>query len=354
MTSLNPFNLYNYTQPKFFCNRNEETELIMRKVENGENVILISRNGIGKTSLVKNVFYHLNKKNEFNLIYCDLLQETQISQFVECFLLAVLESFSTKSLKKIDKLNNILSDKTSDNQLKTFNKFTKAELIFKFNEVLLFLDAQKKRTIIVLDNYDIGSRYPNNEFENIIIKPIESCVNIQQIFSGAKNSLSFANEEIITLGEISNDIYKNFINNHFESSGISIKTKNLDKILSWSRSNICATQLVCFKLWETRKNKIKSELVDEVTHQILLEHECSFYMIINLLSAYQLKLLRAIALEGEAVQITSANFIRRYELNAPSSVNTALKALIEKEMIYRIDNSYLISNVILGRWLTTQ
>jgi uncharacterized protein len=351
MTSLNPFPLNSYIQPKFFCDRKDETELLIKKIEHKENVVLISRNGLGKTTLVKNVFYHLNKKNEYNLIYCDLVQTTHIGQFFECFFSAILESFGTKSKKKIDKLNSILYEKKDGNQLKALTNFTKAELIFKFNEILFFLETQKKRIVISLDNYNIGMQYPPNEFENIVIKPLSSNVNVQLIFSGTKNSLLFTNDEIIVLDEIPKDTYKNFILKMFEDNSIAIKIKNLDKILSWSRSNTYATQLVCFKLWETRKNKIKLELVDEVIQQILVEHESSFYMIKNLLSAYQWKTLRAIASEGEAIQITSANFIKRYELNAPSSVKTALKALIEKEMIYRIDNSYLITNVILGRWL---
>jgi len=74
-------------------------------------------------------------------------------------------------------------------------------------------------------------------------------------------------------------------------------------------------------------------------------------LIQKLLSSYQWRLLQAIALEEIAEQITSAGFIDKYSLNAPSSVKTAVDALLEKELIIRIEKSYKLTDPILRKYL---
>jgi len=61
--------------------------------------------------------------------------------------------------------------------------------------------------------------------------------------------------------------------------------------------------------------------------------------------------LIAIAKEGNAKLITSKEFITNYKLGTPSSVHTAVKSLLNKEMIYKEQDDYFIYDVFLERWL---
>lgn len=57
----NPFIYQGYESPEYFCDREVETKTLMSHLKNGRNVTLISPRRIGKTGLIKNTFYHLEK-----------------------------------------------------------------------------------------------------------------------------------------------------------------------------------------------------------------------------------------------------------------------------------------------------
>ena len=56
----------------------------------------------------------------------------------------------------------------------------------------------------------------------------------------------------------------------------------------------------------------------------------------------QKELLVAIAKEGNAKSITSGEFVKRYSLTSPSSVQAAAKGLLEKDFITLFNGSYSI------------
>ena len=89
----------------------------------------------------------------------------------------------------------------------------------------------------------------------------------------------------------------------------------------------------------------------ETLNSILRENEAVYINYRNLLTEYQWAMLKAIACEGNAKLITSKDFITKYKLGTPSSVHTAVKSLMEKEMIYREQEEYFIYDVFLERWL---
>ena len=71
------------------------------------------------------------------------------------------------------------------------------------------------------------------------------------------------------------------------------------------------------------------------------------------LTEKQKELLYAIAKEGEAVQILSASFIKRHSLASASSVQTATKKLLEKDIITEINKVYSVTDKFFGMWINT-
>jgi AAA+ ATPase superfamily predicted ATPase len=58
----NPFLLFGYEGPNYFCDRQIETDKIVEAMENGRNLTLISPRRMGKSGLIHNAFYYLSKK----------------------------------------------------------------------------------------------------------------------------------------------------------------------------------------------------------------------------------------------------------------------------------------------------
>ncbi len=65
----------------------------------------------------------------------------------------------------------------------------------------------------------------------------------------------------------------------------------------------------------------------------------------------QKELLVAIAKEGNAKSITSGEFVKRYSLTSPSSVQAAVKGLLEKDFITLFNGCYSIYDKLFEIWL---
>ena len=51
--------------------------------------------------------------------------------------------------------------------------------------------------------------------------------------------------------------------------------------------------------------------------------------------------------------ITSAKFIKKYNLNSASSVQAAVKLLLKNDLITQEDNTYRVYDYFLAEWLAT-
>ncbi len=43
--------------------------------------------------------------------------------------------------------------------------------------------------------------------------------------------------------------------------------------------------------------------------------------------------------------------MKKYDLGTPSSINGSLQVLLNKEMVYKEDDKYQVSDLFLSRWL---
>ena len=65
----------------------------------------------------------------------------------------------------------------------------------------------------------------------------------------------------------------------------------------------------------------------------------------------QKELLYAIANEGEATGITSADFVKRHSLTSASSVQSAVKKLLDKDIITEINKVYSVTDKLFSLWI---
>jgi len=65
---MNPFLINTYHSPDYFCDREEETKMLMDNILNQSNTAFFAQRRIGKTALIQHVFYHLKKKKNMDCI----------------------------------------------------------------------------------------------------------------------------------------------------------------------------------------------------------------------------------------------------------------------------------------------
>ena len=92
-------------------------------------------------------------------------------------------------------------------------------------------------------------------------------------------------------------------------------------------------------------------LVKEALQNIINMQEGVYLSQLAMLSPRQKQLLQAIAQEKKVKSVTSTTFIKKYSLDSASSVQSALKGLIEKDLISSSNGLHYISDYFFSIWL---
>lgn len=110
-------------------------------------------------------------------------------------------------------------------------------------------------------------------------------------------------------------------------------------------------QMLLNRLYESDHSETTTESVDATLQQIADENEATYQTFLRLVTPGQGKLLKTIAAEGTVEELLNQSFISTHHLGATSSVKSAAKALVEKELLLDKGNSYQIYDRFFGIWL---
>ena len=103
----NPFVVYGYKGARYFCDREKETEKIIKGLTNERNIALIAPRRIGKTGLVHHVFSHIrDREPDVVCIYFDILSTKTLEQFVQLMARNVLGRLDTPTKTAFKKVQD--------------------------------------------------------------------------------------------------------------------------------------------------------------------------------------------------------------------------------------------------------
>ncbi len=107
MKPNNPFLISGYYSPEYFCDRETETQTITNALYNGRNITLIAPRRIGKTGLIKHLFYQLHEQQpDIVTLYMDIFATQNLGDFVRLLsntVLGQLDSTPQKALNRVAK-----------------------------------------------------------------------------------------------------------------------------------------------------------------------------------------------------------------------------------------------------------
>ena len=96
----NPFVIIGDIPEPYFCDREAETQKIIRTITNEGNIVLVSPRRMGKSRLVKHVFKQPEVSEHYLTFYIDLLHTSSIREFAYTFGKTVFEQLKSKNEKK--------------------------------------------------------------------------------------------------------------------------------------------------------------------------------------------------------------------------------------------------------------
>jgi len=369
MSPNNPFLITGYYSPEYFCDRKQETETIVGALANGRNLTLIAPRRIGKTGLIKNAFYVLKEREaDIVTLYMDIYSTQNLADFVKLFASTVLGSLDSTPEKAMKRIGQFIK---SIRPVLTFDHFSgmprvtvdiaAAESENTLKEMFEYLQSSEKRCYIAIDEFQQLTEYPERGVEALLRSYIQFTPNVSFIFSGSKQHMMqdmffsakrpfYQSTQLLSIDSIEIGEYFRFSAEFFAQKEQELDKETFDYIYNRFEGHTWYIQAILNRLY-SYKDTPSVALAESAIAEIVAESAVAYESLLTAYSMSGVKLLKAIAREGCVKEINSGWFISKYGLKATSSVNTSLKKLINKELIYKSSNGYIVYDRFMAIWL---
>lgn len=371
---LNPFIVGKYVSDKYFCDRSEETAFLRKQIQNGRDVALISPRRIGKSGLIQHFFNQSDIKEQYYVFFIDIYATTSLAEFVYTLGKEIYAQLKPQSTLWKEKFFQIISSFRIGFKLDSMTGEPSFDLGLgdiqapqtSLDEIFAYIEEADKPCIIAIDEFQQICEYAEKNVEALLRTKIQMCHHAQFIFSGSKrhvmsnmfntpskpfyqSAISMGLEPIPVL------TYTSFATRLFEERDKHIDKEVIEAIWTQYDGYTWFVQMMMNELYAlTPSGKTcTAMMIDEARRNVIMSQEQSYKDMMANLPPKQKIVLQAIAREGIAQNITSAKFIKKYNLNSASSVQSAVKMLLKNDIITQTNNEYRIYNFFFSEWLAT-
>ena len=361
-----------YHSPEYFCDRQRETASVIDALHNGRNLTLIAPRRMGKTGLIRNCFFKLKEQQPDTVtLYLDIFSTQNLSEFVQLLastVLGQLDSVPQKAMARIGKfiksfrpvftidgmtgMPKVSVDISPDNEQTSLK------------EIFDYLGSSEKMCYIAIDEFQQIAEYPEKGIEALLRSYIQFMPNVNWIFAGSKQHVMqemflsakrpfYQSTQIISLDRIDEDEYYNFAAGFFSRERKELARETFASIYSQFTGHTWYIQSILNRLYGYPE-KPDDKAVNYAIMEIVEESVYTYETLLSSYSSGSVKLLKAIAKEECVKEVNAGDFIVKYRLKAASSVNTALKKLIDKELVYKTQDGYIVYDRFMAIWLSSQ
>jgi len=370
MKPNNPFLITGYYSPQYFCDRRQETETMINALHNGRNITLIAPRRMGKTGLIKNIFYKLHEQQpDILTFYMDIYSTQNLGDFIRLLASTVLGKLDSAPQKALSRVSLFLK---SCRPAFTFDELTGAPKVTidiapsseetTLKEIFDYLQSSDKRCYIAIDEFQQIAEYPEKGVEALLRSYIQFIPNINFVFAGSKQHVMqemflsakrpfYQSTQTLSIDRIDKAEYYHFAAEYFKQQDRELDKLTFNYLYDEFNGHTWYIQVLLNRLYGYSE-PIDIQLVNYAIEEVVAE---STYTYENLLAAYtatSVKLLNAVAKAKCVKEINAGEFIAGYKLKAASSVNSALKKLINNELIYKSAAGYIVYDRFMAIWLS--
>lgn len=374
---MNPFVINGIVPDKYFCDREKETEKLLRCVRNQSNVLLTSPRRMGKTQLIRHLYQQGDLSQDYHTFYVDIYSTTSLQEFILLLGKEIYTTLAPKGKKVLDSFISVLKSISGSfgydalTGLPSFDvKLGDIRLPeLTLSEILAYLENADKPCVCTIDEFQQIGKYPEKNVEALLRTHIQKMNNCRFIFAGSdRHTLEnmfnspakpfYNSVEQMYLDRIDRQVYVGFMRRCFEESGREAPEVDVCEYLydmfEGHTYYVHQTLHNVYAYYDPEVLVTKT-LINDAVADIIQDKEHSFLTQLSLLNYTQKETLIAIAKDVEAVEVTSAAFVRRHSLQSPSAVQNAIRNLLNFQMItYRLNGRtkvYSVSDRFLQMWI---
>lgn len=371
----NPFVIGSYWGSHYFCDREQETAELIRDLNNGRSVVLIAQRRMGKTGLVMHTFQQEEVSRNYYVFFIDIFATSSLREFVYAFGSAILEQLKPRGLKFLERFLQTITSLRPAIKLDAITGEPSLEIGLgsipsvetTLDEIFAYLNGADKPCIIAFDEFQQIQNYAEHNMEALLRTQIQHCSNARFIFAGSEPSMlidmfSRANRPFyqssftLHLESIPLEKYVEFVRMHFLENGKEIENALIEEVYNKFEGITLYLQILMNEIYlMTERDATATPDYFEVALLSLVRRQTYIYQSLFAdLTERQREIVRAIAAENVATNVTSGEFVRKYHLKSPSSVQSALKGLSSKGIVGRTSDGYVINDRLFKYWLRKQ
>lgn len=368
---VNPFIISGYEGDDYFCDRVEETQRLCSEIANGNNVALIATRRMGKSGLIHHCFDQEEIKQDFYTFFIDIYDTKNLNDLIVKLTREIVERlkpYGMKALKHfwdcVHSLQAGISFTPSGDASFNVQVGDIHEGVNTLDEIFRYLGEADKPCIVGIDEFQQIAQYPEKNVEATLRTYVQNCSNACFIFAGSQRHVMsqmfssasrpfFQSVSVMHLDSINIDAYDAFARNHFENAGILLDDGVTRKVYELSKGVTWYTQ----KLFNTMYAQLLPgdvchlDNVDAALDYILKTQEFMYKETMFRIPEKQKLVLVALAKEGTATGITSSAFLKKYRLPSASTVQSAVKGLLEKDFVTQEQGVYTVYDLFLAYWI---
>lgn len=367
----NPFVTTGYVGKEYFCDREKETEDIVRLLTNGNNVALISPRRYGKTDLLRHCFAQKEISEHYYTFIVDIYSTKSVEEMVSKLGSVILETLKPKGKKVWEKFLSVLASVRSEirydinglplwsicvGDIETPNT--------TLGEIFSYLQQADKPCIVAIDEFQQITKYADTNVEAALRTHIQYCSNAKFVFSGSRQHLMstmftsparpfYQSVTLYSLKTLPLDKYSAFCRHHFETRGRQLESEVVEELYARFDGVTFYLQKVMNELFShTSKGGICGVQDIPTAIQHIIDTSANLYEdLLYQLPEKQSRVLIAIGREGKAKNVTSGKFVKKHGLLSPNSVKAAIPALIDKGLLTFDKGTYQMYDMFFNLWL---
>lgn len=373
---FNPFVINGIVPDKYFCDREKETEKLVRCVYNQSNVLLTSPRRMGKTQLIRHLYKQGSVSSDFHTFYVDIYSTTSLQEFILLLGKEIYTSLVPKGRKVLDSFINVLKSLSGSFGYDALTGLPSFDVRLgdirspemTLSEIFNYLETADKPCICTIDEFQQIGKYPEKNVEALLRTHIQKMSNCRFVFAGSdRHTLEnmfnspakpfYNSVEQMYLDCIDRQVYVGFMRKCFEESGRNVPDMICEYVYDLFEGHTYYVHQTLHNVYAYNDPEVPvtEELINDTVGDIIQDKEHSFLTQLSLLNYSQKETLIAIAKESEASEVTSAAFVRKHSLQSPSAVQNAIRNLLNLQMItYRQDGRtkvYSVSDRFLQMWI---
>ena len=368
----NPFVTNGYAGERYFCDRVNETQMLIELLTNENNVALISPRRMGKTDLIRHCFAQPAIEENYYTFLIDIYSTTSLEELVKALGRSIVDALKPHGKRLIQHFLDIVTSLRADVTFDVFGQpsfgmsmgsITNPET--SLDEIFRFLAEADRRCLVAIDEFQqIASYSDDTNVEAQLRTHIQRCNNASFVFAGSQRHLMdkiftsasrpfYQAVMLMNLSPLSLDAYRDFAVEKFREEGRTLQPEVVEQVYHLFNGVTAYMQRIMNVLF-MRSDKGETcvpAMIDEALNYTLDLAGDTYEALLRQMPGKQRNVFVAIVKEGSVDNISSGSFVRKYNLPSASSVVSAVKGLLTKDFITRGKEGYQPYDKLFALWI---